>query len=137
MTMQGNLENDRTMLIPTSELLTTRECDQIIRSHECLIGYQWPPNERPSAIMVQHLKKFLTTLRFTANIYGQASDVQEYLCDGLLHVVKEIASEGYLTEYAVYTTEEQIQVCVIAFWPVQLPRDHTFRVPRRFEDLRK
>ena len=57
------------------------------------------------------------------------------MCEGLRQISQEIAHEGYLTKWSIYTTQEQKRGCVIAFWPIQVQHNGKFRVPRRFADL--
>lgn len=134
--MQDDTENDGTITINAQELLTAKDCEPIIRSDGCLVGYAWPPGEKPSATMLKHVKDFAGNVRLASLIYGNLSpEEQQWMCDGLLQITQEIANEGYLTKYGVYTTEEQKRGCVVAFWPIQADHDGKFRVPRRFDDL--
>jgi hypothetical protein len=136
---QEHGENDGTMMIQAHELLTVKDCDQIVRADGCLVGYAWPKKEKPSATMVKHMKKFEGTVRLTSSIYEITPEEgqKQWMCEGILHIVKEIAKEGYLTKYGLYTTEEQKRAVVVAFWPVQLPHHGEFQVPCRMADLIK
>jgi hypothetical protein len=134
--MQDDMENDGTITINAQELLTAKDCEPIIRSDGCLVGYAWPPAAKPSATMLKHVKDFVGNVRLAALIYGNLSpEEQRWMCDGLLQITQQIANEGYLTKYGVYTTEEKKRGCVVAFWPIQADHDGKFRVPRRFDDL--
>jgi hypothetical protein len=134
--MQDDAENHGTITINAQELLTARDCDPIIRSDGCLVGYAWPLAEKPSPTMLKHVRNFSGTVRLASFVYGNLSpEEQQWMCDGLLQITQEIAHEGYLTKYAIYTTEEQKRGCVIAFWPIQADHDGKFTVPHRFDDL--
>ena len=134
--MHSNDENDGTLVIKAQELLTAEDCEPIVRSDGCLVGYAWPAGHKPSPAMREQLKKFGATVRLTALLYGNLGpEEQRWMCDGLLQISQEIAHDGYLTKYGIYTTEEQKRGCVIAFWPIQVPHNGKFRVPRRFADL--
>jgi len=101
-----------------------------------LVGYAWPPAEKPSPAMCQHMKKFAASVRLAALLYGNLGpEEQQWMCEGLRQISQEIATEGYLTKCGIYTTEEQKRGCVIAFWPIQAQHNGKFRVPRRFADL--
>lgn len=133
--MQSNTENDGTMLITARELLTVADCEQIIRADGCLVGYKWPEAQKPSPTMLHHVRNFSATIKLTALIYDSMPDERQWMCNGLLHLVQEIANEGFLTKFSIYRTEEGKQGCVIAFWPIHLLHDNQFRVPRRLDDL--
>ena len=134
--MQDDTENDGTMTINAQELLTAKDCDPIIRSDGCLVGYAWPLAEKPSPTMLKHMRSFSGTVKLASFVYGNLSpEEQQLMCEGLLQIAREIAHEGYLTKYAIYTTEEQKRGCVIAFWPIQANHNGKFKVPRRFDDL--
>jgi hypothetical protein len=134
--MQDHDGNDGTMVINARELLTADDCEQIIRCHGCLVGYAWPPEEKPSPAMCQHVKKFAASVRLAALLYGNLGpEEQQWMCEGLRQISQEIAHEGYLTRCGIYTTEDQKRGCVIGFWPIQVQHNGKFRVPRRFADL--
>ena len=49
-------------------------------------------------------------------LYGTLGpEERRWMCDGLLQISEQIAHDGYLTKYGIYTTEEQKRGCVIAF----------------------
>jgi hypothetical protein len=134
--MQDHDRNDGTMVINARELLTAADCEQIIRSDGCLVGYAWPPDEKPSPAMCEHVKKFAASVRLAALLYANLGpEEQQWMCEGLRQISQEIAREGYLTKCGIYTTQEQKRGCVIAFWPIQAQHNGKFRVPRRFADL--
>lgn len=134
--MQDDAENDGTMTIISQELLTARDCDPIIRSDGCLVGYAWPLAEKPTPTMLKHVRDFSGNLRLASLVYGNLSpEEQQCMCEGLLQIAHDIANEGYLTKYGIYTTEEQKRGCVIAFCPIQANHNGKFTVPRRFDDL--
>jgi hypothetical protein len=134
--MQDHDGNDGTMVIKARELLTADDCEQIIRCDGCLVGYAWPPEEKPSPAMCQHVKKFAASVRLAALLFGNLGpEEQQWMCEGLRQISEEIAHEGYLTKCAIYTTEEKKRGCVVAFWPIQVQHNGKFRVPRRFADL--
>ena len=134
--MQDHDGNDGTMVINARELLTADDCESIIRCDGCLVGYAWPPAEKPSPAMCQHMKKFAASVRLAALLYGNLGpEEQQWMCEGLRQISQEIAHEGYLTKWSIYTTQEQKRGCVIAFWPIQAQHNGKFRVPRRFADL--
>ena len=134
--MQDDQENDGTITINAHELLTAKDCEPIIRSDGCLVGYAWPPTAKPSATMLKHVKTFSVTVKLASFVYGKLSpEEQQWMCEGLLQIAQEIAHEGYLTKYAIYRTEEQKRGCVIAFCPIQANHNGKFTVPRRFDDL--
>ena len=134
--MQDDDGNDGTIVINAQELLTAKDCEPIIRSDACLVGYAWPTAEKPSPAMLKHVKNFAGSVRLAALLYGNLGpDEQQGLCQGLLQISQEIAHEGYLTKYGIYTTEELKRGCVVSFWPIQAPHDGKLRVPRRFDDL--
>ena len=131
-----NSEHDGTITITAQELLTARDCEPIICSDGCLVGYAWEPADKPSATMLKHVKEFAANVRLASLVYGNLSpEEKQWMCDGLLQITREIAREGYLTKYGVYTTEDQKHGCVVSFWPIQAEHNGKFRVPRRFEDL--
>ena len=134
--MQDDDGNDGTMVINARELLTAADCESIIRCDGCLVGYAWPPAEKPSPAMCEQIKKFATSVRLAALLYGNLGpEEQQWMCEGLRQISREIAHEGYLTKCGIYTTEEQKRGCVVAFWPIQVQHNGKFRVPRRFADL--
>jgi len=134
--LQGRDENDGTMMIHAQELLTERDCEQIIRCDGCSVGYAWPPAERPSRTMVKHIRDFAGAVRLAALVYGNLSpEEQRWMCDGLLDITGEMANEGYLTKYGVYVTDDEKRGCVVAFWPVHVDHNGEFRVLRLFDDL--
>jgi hypothetical protein len=99
------------------------------------VGFAWPPTQKLSPTIREQAKKFAATVKLAALVYDNVDpEEQLWLCEGLLQISQEIASEGYLTKYGVYTTEEQKRGCVLAFWPSQIPHNGKFRVPRRFAD---
>ncbi len=67
--MQDHDGNDGTMVINAHELLTADDCESIIRSDGCLVGYAWPPAEKPSPAMYQHVKKLAASVRLAALLY--------------------------------------------------------------------
>ena len=134
--MQDHDGNDGPTVINARELLTADDCEQIIRCDGCLVGYAWPTAETPSPAMCQHVKKFAASVRLAALLYGNLGpEEQQRMCEGLRQISQEIAHEGYLTKWSIYTTQEQKRGCVIAFWPIQVQHNGKFRVPRRFADL--
>jgi len=134
--MQDHDRNDGTMVINARELLTADDCEQIIRCDGCLVSYAWPPEEKPSPAMCKRVKKFAASVRLAALLYGNLGpEEQQWMCEGLRQISQEIAHEGYLTKWSIYTTQEQKRGCVIAFWPIQAQHNGKFRVPRRFADL--
>jgi len=134
--MQEDDGNDGTIVIEAQELLTANDCESIIRADGCQVGYAWPHADKPSSAMLRHVKNFAGTVRLAALVYDNLStDEQQWMCQGLCQVSQEIAEQGYLTKYVIYTTEELKRGCVVAFWPIQVPHDGKLRVPRRFADL--
>ena len=134
--MQDNDANDGTIVIEAEELLTAKDCESIIRADGCQVGYAWPHAQKPSSVMLGHVKNFPGTVRLAALVYDNLStEEQQWICEGLLQISQKIAGEGYLTKYGIYMTEELKRACVVSFWPIQLPHDGKFRVPRRFDDL--
>ena len=134
--MRDDDGNDETIVIDAQELLTEKDCEPIIRSDGCLVGYAWPTAETPSPAMCEHVKKFAASVRLAALLYRNLGpEEQQWMCEGLRQISQEIASEGYLTQYGIYTTEESKRGCVVSFWPIQAPHDGKLRVPRRFDDL--
>ena len=128
--------NDGTIVINAKELLTANDCEPIIRSDGCLVGYAWPTAETPSPAMLKHVKNFSGSVRLAALVYDNLSpEEQQWMCEGLRQISPEIASEGYLTQYGIYATEELKRGCVVSFWPSGAPHDGKLRVPRRFDDL--
>ncbi len=49
--MHSNDENDGTLVIKAQELLTAEDCEPIVRSDGCLVGYAWPAGHKPSPAM--------------------------------------------------------------------------------------
>jgi hypothetical protein len=134
--MQDDDENDGTIVRDAQELLTAKDCDSIIHADGCQVGYAWPCANKPSSAMLGHVKNFAGTVRLAALVYDVLStEEQLWLCEGLRQISEEMAGEGYLTKYGVYTTEELNRGCVVLFRPIQVPHDGTLRVPRRFEEL--
>jgi len=126
--MQDDDPNDTTIVIEAQDLLTARDCESIIRADGCQVGYSWPHSEKPSSALLRHVRNFAGSIRLAALVYDNLStEEQQWMCQGLCQV--------YLTKYGVYTTEELRRGCVVSFWPIQVPHDGKFRVPRRFEDL--
>ena len=100
------------------------------------MGCAWPIAETPSPAMLKHVKNFAGSVRLAALVYDSLSpDEQQWMCEGLRQISQEIASEGYLTQYGIYATEELKRRCVVSFWPSGAPHDGKLRVPRRFDDL--
>jgi hypothetical protein len=136
--MQNSDENNGTLVIQAQELLTEKDCEQIIYCEGCAIGYASPPAERPSQSMAKHIKDFAGTVRLAALVYGNLSpDERRWMCEGVLDISEEIGREGYLTKFGIYRTEDHKRGCVIAFWPAQVSHNGEFRVPRKFDDLVK
>jgi hypothetical protein len=134
--MQDDDGNDETIVINAKELLTANDCEPIIRSDGCLVGYAWPTAEKPSPAMLKHVKNFAGSVRLAGLVYDSlSSEEQQWMCEGLRQISQEIANDGYLTQYGIYTTEESKRGCVVSFWPSGAPRDGKLRVPRRFDDL--
>ena len=134
--MQDDDGIDGTIVINAQELLTAKDCEPIFRSDGCLVGYAWPTAETPSQAMLKHVKNFAGSVRLAALVYDSLfPEEQQWMCEGLRQISQEIASEGYLTQYGIYTTEELKRGCVVSFWPIQAPHDGRLRVPRRFNDL--
>jgi hypothetical protein len=134
--MQDDDANDGTIVINARELLTAKDCEPIIRSDGCLIGYARPTAEKPSPPVLEHAKNFAGTVRLAALVYDSLSpEEQQWMCEGLRQISQEVASEGYLTKYGIYTTEDLKRGGVVSFWPIQAPHDGKLRVPRRFNDL--
>ena len=114
--MHSNDENDGTLVIKAQELLTAQDCEPIIRSDGCLVRYAWPAGHKASPAMREQVEKFGATVRLTALLYGTLGpEERRWMCDGLLQISEQIAHDGYLTKYGIYTTEEQKRGCVIAF----------------------
>ena len=134
--MQNDDGNDGTIVINVQELLTAKDCEPIIRSDGCLVGYAWPTAEKPSPAMLKPVKNFAGSVRLAALVYDSlSSEEQQWMCEGLRQISQEIANDGYLTHYGIYTTEESKRGCVVSFWPSRAPHDGKLRVPRRFDDL--
>jgi hypothetical protein len=127
-------ENNGTLVIATQELLTIQDLDRVLRADRCCLAYAWPGKEAPSSAMLRLRQDFAGMLQLSAILYPQIED-REILAEGLLRYVGEIAKEGYLMKYAVYTTEEKKQGCVIDLWPARLPYNNQIRVPSRLSDL--
>jgi hypothetical protein len=57
--------------------------------------------------MLNHVKNFAGSVRLAALVYDSLSpEEQPWMCEGLCQISQEIASEGYLTQCGIYTTEE-------------------------------
>ena len=83
--MQDDTENDGTMTINAHELLTAKDCEPIIRSDGCLVGYAWRLAEKPSPTMLKPVKTFSGTVKLASFIYGNLSpEEQQWMCEGLL-----------------------------------------------------
>lgn len=94
--MQDYDGNDGTIVISARELLTADDCESIIRSDGCLVGYAWPPAEKPSPAMCEHVKKFAASVRLASLLYGNLGpEEQQWMCEGLRKISQEIAHEGY------------------------------------------
>jgi hypothetical protein len=134
--MQNDDGSDGTMVINAQELLTAQDCEPILRCDGWLVGYGWVSGQKPSPAIREQVKKFAATVKLAALVYGNLDpEEQLWLCEGLLQISQEIAHEGYLTKYGVYTTEEQKRGCVLEFWPSQVQHCGTFKVSRRYADL--
>lgn len=139
---QPDNNDERLMVIPSRELLTLTDCKELMLSEGCAMALPSPPGEpeEQKLAMRSHMSNFKGTLRFAALIHRDEQmpdrvELSESLLKGLLKIVADVGKLGYLTRYAVYTTEEQKRGCVVGFWPVHMPHDGYLQVPRRMEDL--
>lgn len=134
--MQSNFDNDGTLQVESRELLTIADCQHIIRAHGWCVTYTWLHDERLTETLYARMREFKRALEFIVHMYLHVRpDLQQWFCEGLLHIVNQFADEGYLTRYAVYTTEESKRGCFVVFWPIQLPHDNKFTLPTRLDDL--
>lgn len=141
---QPDNNDENLMVIPSRELLTLTDCKQLVQCEGWSIALPTPEGDPPELKLAMRLqlKNFKGTLRFAVLIYrnermSDRAEICEGLLRGLLDIVQAVGKLGYLTRYAIYTTEEQKRACVVGFWPVRLPHDGYLQVPRRMDDLLK
>ena len=117
----------KTKRVPSKEPEALTDFDDIVSSEGFSVVY---PLAAGTALLVK-MKMLIQSLRLALG----ASDMQQWMFEGLLKEVQEIAKDGYRTLYAVYLTEEQTRGCLIAFYPVHLQHEGHIQVPLHFEDL--
>jgi len=105
----------KTKRVPSKEPKALTDFDDIVSSEGFSVVY---PLAAGTALLVK-MKMFIQSLRLALG----ASDMQQWMFEGLLKEVQEIAKDGYRTLYAVYLTEEQTRGCLIAFYPVHLQHE--------------
>ncbi len=127
--MQDHDGNDETMVINAQrELLTADDCESIIRSDGCLVGYAWPTAEKPSPAMCQHMKKFAASVRLAALLYGNLGPEEQQIELDVRRVASDLQGnsaqrDGYLSEVRrLHDRGAEARLRAVAFtWPIQAP----------------
>lgn len=128
--------NKGAMIVNAREVLTLKDCDEIVGADRHSVLFAGDKSKSLSAIARSNMALFGTTLgegRFL--LESNVPEVRQAMRNSLLDIVQQLAGKGYLTMYAVYTTVEQTRGCPIAFWPAHVPHQGKFEVPCKLEDL--
>lgn len=131
-------ENDGSLIVQAQPWRTEEDCNRITRTDGWLLMLSERRNHAPSKALCRHLANLGGSLKLAhLLIRNAAPDAHRdaWMFHGLVRMVEDIGAEGYVVKYAVYTTEEKLQACLIGVLPAREPHDGKFRVPVRFDDL--
>ncbi len=133
--MYKRFAHNQSQILAACEVLTPADFHYILSAQFCNVAYLWPSGVVVSASAARAIDEFNSRIERLMPFYKLVLQ-REVLCRAIMSDVRALAHEGFLTQYAIYSAEEEVQVAIVNVWPAHLPHSNHFEVPLRLEDLR-